>query len=86
MPYSAKTKIEFCRRLQSDWRDLADYFDIPSAVQASFHKGREPHGVWEWLASRNRLQELPEALAYIDRPDIVVEVLEPAHLPHHPLR
>jgi hypothetical protein len=86
MPYSGKTKIEFCRRLQSDWRDLADYFDIPSAVQASFHKGREPHSVWEWLSRRNRLQELPEALAYIDRPDIVVEVLEPAPPPKPPLQ
>jgi hypothetical protein len=84
--YSGKTKIEFCRRLQSDWRDLADYFDIPNDDRARFDKGREPHGVWEWLASRNRLQELPEALAYIDRPDIVVEVLEPAPPPKPPLQ
>jgi hypothetical protein len=86
MSYSGKTKIEFCRRLQSDWRDLADYFDIPSTVQASFHKGREPHGVWEWLEGRKRLQELPEALKYIDRADIVVEVLEPAPSPKPPLQ
>ena len=37
--------------------------------------GREPHGVWEWLEARRRLEELPEALRYIDREDIVVEVL-----------
>ena len=41
----------------------------------SFAPGREPQGVWEWLEARQRLPELLDALRYIGRTDIVVEVL-----------
>jgi energy-coupling factor transporter ATP-binding protein EcfA2 len=47
----------------------------------SFAPGRDPHGVWEWLEVRQRLPELLDALRYIDRADIVVEVLAPPATP-----
>jgi hypothetical protein len=69
-------KIEVCRRLLSDWRDLADYFDIKPYERASFTPGREPQGVWEWLEARDRLSELADALAYIGRHDLA-EIVPP---------
>jgi formylglycine-generating enzyme required for sulfatase activity len=72
--FSCRQKIEFGRRLGEHWPYLADYFDIPDDQQKSFAPGREPYGIWEWLAARNRLAELPEALLYIGREDILVDV------------
>ncbi|MBU2670246.1 hypothetical protein KOI35_42770 [Actinoplanes bogorensis] len=63
-------KLEFVRRLGSDWRDLADYVDVPSYKQAQFTPGDEPRALWEWLESRQRLAELPAALVKIGRPDL----------------
>ncbi len=68
--YSGKNKIDFCRRLGNDWQDLADYFDIPSDQRQQFEKGRECQAIWEWLANRNRLQELPEGLKFLKREDL----------------
>ena len=56
----------------------------PSDQRHSFAPGREPQGVWEWLAVRQRLPELLDALRYIDRTDIVVEVLAPPATPASP--
>jgi hypothetical protein len=79
--FSGRQKLAFGRRLGQNWPDLAIYFDIPADQQKGFAPGREPHGIWDWLAARNRLAELPEALRYIEREDIVVEVLEPPPTP-----
>ncbi|ADE14635.1 protein of unknown function DUF323 [Nitrosococcus halophilus Nc 4] len=84
MVYSGKQKIAFSKRLQRDWKDLADYFDIPPQEQAAFDKGHEPRDIWVWLEERERLQELPEALHYIDREDIIAEVLTPPTPPPPP--
>ena len=75
--YDGKTKLAFCKRLGRDWQDLADYFEIKSSERAGFGPGNEPREVWEWLERRNRLNELPDGLRYIDREDLVVDVLEP---------
>ena len=74
--FSGKTKIEFGRRLTSDWQGLADYFEIPPADRARFERGREPQGVWEWLEDRTRLPELREALRVIEREDLLEELVE----------
>jgi formylglycine-generating enzyme required for sulfatase activity len=75
--FTGRQKLAFARRLGNNWQDLADYFDIPADQRYSFASGREPQGVWEWLEARQRLPELLEALTYIERADIVVEVLAP---------
>jgi bDLD-like protein len=79
--FTGQQKLALARRLRNNWQDLADYFDIPSDQRQRFAPGREPQGVWEWLEARQRLLELPEALRYIDRADIVVEVLAPPAMP-----
>ncbi|MEI2746605.1 MAG: SUMF1/EgtB/PvdO family nonheme iron enzyme [Ottowia sp.] len=83
-PYDGKTKLAFCDRLGNQWKKLADYFDVAIGERDRFGQGDEPREVWEWLERRNRLTELPAALRYIDREDIVVEVLEPPPLPVAP--
>jgi hypothetical protein len=75
--FSGKQKLAFAQRLRSEWQDIADYFDIPADQRHGFTTGREPHKVWDWLAVRNRLADLPAALRYIGREDIVLDVLEP---------
>jgi len=79
--FTGRQKLAFARRLRDNWQDLADYFDMPADQRDSFAPGREPHGVWEWLAARQRLPELLDALCYINRADIVVEVLAPPSTP-----
>lgn len=69
--YPGRVKIDLCSRLVADWPHLADYLDIPLSDRAGFTKGREPQGVWEWLELRGRLGELPEALAAIQRADLL---------------
>jgi hypothetical protein len=66
-----KTKIDVCDRLIDDWQKFADYFELAPADRARFERGREPHGVWEWLESRRRLHELPDALKSIGREDLL---------------
>ena len=80
-PYDGKTKLAFCRRLSHQWKELADYFDVEISEQDRFRQGDEPREVWQWLERRKRLSELPDALRYIDREDLVVQVLEPPPLP-----
>lgn len=75
--YTGKQQIAFNKRLGTSWRDLALYFDIPAAIQDGFTKGDEPSQIWKWLDERAKLDELPEALRYIDREDIVLQVLAP---------
>lgn len=75
-PFTGPIKVEVCGRLISDWKKLADYFEIPPANRAQFERGREPQGVWEWLESRAQLPDLPEALRYIGRHDLLEEFLD----------
>ena len=71
MSYSGKEKIIICMRLGSSWEKLADYFEIPTSDQTRFRLGEEARGIWAWLEERNKLQELSEALTFIDRQDIL---------------
>jgi len=75
--YSGPIKVAVCRRLQGDWRDLADYFDIPGYDRATFIPGREPFQIWNWLAERGRLSELSSALQALKRSDLT-ELLDAA--------
>ncbi|NET60851.1 MAG: 5'-methylthioadenosine/S-adenosylhomocysteine nucleosidase [Symploca sp. SIO2E6] len=68
--FSGKTKIMLCRRLNKDWKDLADYFDIPEYKRARFSQGYECQAIWEWLQERNQLYRLRDALEFIDREDL----------------
>lgn len=81
MEYSSQQKIKCCNRLHNDWQKLADYFAIPTGDRKAFEKGREPHGVWEWLEVRDKLNELRQALSEseIDRQDIIDDVLSSAN-------
>lgn len=65
-----RAKLEVCRRLDSDWQDLADYFQVHPRARGQFGT-RGPQGVWEWLEQRGRLPELPDGLREIGRPDLV---------------
>jgi hypothetical protein len=72
--YSGKVKLNICNRLVGNWQDLADYFDIPLHERNSLKAGREPHGIWEWLEQRNKLDELEVALSAIARDDLIEEL------------
>ena len=78
-PYDGKTKLTFCKQLGQEWRDLADYFDIPISDRAAFRLGDEPREVWEWLERRTRLGELTGALRdpLVNRKELIDQVLEP---------
>ncbi|GIJ48586.1 hypothetical protein Val02_54720 [Virgisporangium aliadipatigenens] len=69
-PPPGARKLDFCRRLGGDWRDLADLIDIPAYERARFPAGDEPRAVWDWLERRDRLPELPGLLDRIDRTDL----------------
>ena len=73
--YSGKQKIAFSKRLGNTWEELADYFVIHDSERKQWN-GKEAGGIWVWLEQRNRLNELVEALNYIGRQDIVLEVLK----------
>lgn len=76
MPYSGKTKIEFCDRLGKEWRKLADFLEISPHDCDSFEKGHEAAEIWEWLERREKHGRLPDALTFIHREDLV-KLLEP---------
>lgn len=69
--FSGAHKLAVCERLHADWQRLADVLDIPSADRPRFDRGREPHGIWEWLEARRRLHALPPALQQIGRNDLL---------------
>lgn len=68
--FSGKTKINFCNKLLNDWTKLADYLEISPADQARFSAGDEARDIWRWLEMRDRLNELPNACADIDRANL----------------
>ncbi|MGI5239187.1 hypothetical protein [Dactylosporangium sp. CA-139066] len=72
--YSGPVKVKVCERLGGDWRELADFLEIPASHRAGFPAGREPHGIWEWLECRDRLPDLPGALVGIGRDDLAAEL------------
>ncbi len=72
--HSGKSKIKLCKRLGDEWRDLADYFDIPLYHRRRFTQGRECQDIWEWLELRNKLDGLKDALIEIERKDLVEDL------------
>lgn len=69
-------KLEVLRRLHADWREVADVVGVPGFERARFARGEEPRGLWDWLENRDRLTDLPGALAEVGRADLV-HVLRP---------
>lgn len=67
--FSGMAKFQICKRLGSNWHDLADVLEIP-LYERGFTPGREPQGVWEWLEQREGLAILPEKLIEIGRPEL----------------
>jgi nucleoside phosphorylase len=65
-----KVKLQVLQRLDYDWIDLADYVGVPAFQRAQFGPGEGARGVWEWLDRRDRLGDLPTALADIGREDL----------------
>jgi nucleoside phosphorylase len=74
--YSRRSRIKLCRRLGEDWKDLADYFDIPPSTRATFDRGRECQSIWDWLDARNKLDGLEDALKEIGRTDVIGEIIK----------
>jgi len=76
MKYSGKAKVEFCARLGTDWKKVADFVEIPINYQDEFASGDEARAIWHWLERREELAKLPDALRYVRR-DHLVGLLEP---------
>ncbi len=74
-PYSGRSKIGLCGRMDDEWEDLADYYDIPLADRKLFRSGRECQEIWKWLENRKKLDSLPEGLKRIGREDLIDELL-----------
>lgn len=72
--YSGNVKLEFCDRLGSDWRQLADLLEIKSSEQTKWDRGDEARAIWDWLWRRDRLGELPGKLREIERNDLADEL------------
>lgn len=68
--FSGKAKLQFTQRLGEDWRNLADWLEIPLNDQRGFSPGDEARAIWAWLEVRNQLRELPGALREIHRDDL----------------
>ncbi len=75
--FSGPKKIAFGDQLGPDWHRLADYFEIPLYDRDIFQRGRQPHGVWEWLDRRRKLYALPDALTRIGRADLAMILEDP---------
>jgi len=67
--FSGRTKLKVCQRLDN-WEDVADYFDVPAWAKARFERGNEARLLWEYLDLRGKLYALPEALEFVNRPDL----------------
>lgn len=67
-PYPGKAQVAFCRRIGTDWRDLAALLEIPASTLQP--PGYEAYAIWDWLERRGRLRELPSALIRVDRQDL----------------
>ena len=76
--FPGRAKLYVCRKLGSDWTDLAVLFDVPPHHRARFERGDEARALWEWLEVRGKLPALPAALEdeLIDRPDLAAYMRE----------
>jgi hypothetical protein len=76
--YPGQVKLAVIKRLTTDWIDLADYFEIDPSTRARFQLGDGPRRTWEYLDEREKLDELEDALRFINRHDLADE-LDAAH-------
>lgn len=74
-PFSGEAKVQFCKRLGDEWRDLADLFGVPPDERDRFPAGEEKRSLWEWIGRRNKLHELPGLLRGIGRSDLADDLL-----------
>lgn len=85
MTFNNDGRREFLRRLGDDWQELADQVDIEHHESRRFKPGYEARGIWEWLADRKRLGELPDALVAVGREDLADALRSaPQILPNRP--
>jgi hypothetical protein len=70
MDTPAGVKLQFVRRLDRGWKDLAEYFDIQSYERNRWERGDEPRELWQYLENRQKLYALVEALTFIGRDDL----------------
>ncbi len=73
--FTGKAKIYYCMHLGDSWQYLADYFEIPPDDQSRFPQGEEAPAIWTWLENRQQLAELPEALEFLGRSNIVTALV-----------
>lgn len=71
---SGKAQLAIAKYLVTRWNDLAVYFEIPLAEQATFLKGHEPRQLLEWLQQRKRLGELRDAFNFLAWDDLIEEL------------
>jgi hypothetical protein len=69
--YSGRAKILVCRKLIHDWRDIADFCEVPPFEQTRFLRGREPQDLWEHLDQAGRMADFEEALKVLNRHDLL---------------
>ncbi|GIJ44911.1 hypothetical protein Val02_17970 [Virgisporangium aliadipatigenens] len=65
-------KLRICSSLGDEWREVADYLEVPVDAQHRFAAGREPRDLWHYLERRKRLDELGDALTAVGRADLAV--------------
>ncbi len=76
-----ETRVSLCQRLGKNWRDLAEYFGIPSHERNRFESGHECHEILEWLENRGYLSKLSHALKFLGRKDLGPLLLDPNEYP-----
>ena len=68
--FSGRGKLAFTRRAYASWADIADALDIAAHERPRWPHGAEAAALWDWLAARNRLAELPWACRVAGRHDL----------------
>ncbi len=68
--FSGRGKLAFARRAYASWADIADALDIAAHERPRWPRGAEAAALWDWLADRNRLAELPWACRVAGRHDL----------------
>jgi len=75
--FTGAQKLEFCQRLGDDWQDLATLLEIPSHRVATFERGYQPHGIWQYLEERDQLGNLIPALNKLARERLCLVLTSP---------
>ncbi len=73
--YTSRSKIGLCSRMDDNWEDIADWYDVPLPDRGRFRAGRECQDLWKWLEIRGKLGSLPDAFESIGRPDLIEELI-----------